>query len=233
MRTISWIYRNHRLFPNQSFYLFYISNFLEHLEFEHFLRSTLIMADHETVLYNVTVCLGFEDQIDTNSSLELIETRLVEMVYEQNVTKLLHQCLNELFPLTFQTSANRSTIDGQNPLNSMDKPSNGRPWIPSNATQIAWSALFAMMVTIAIAGNLCVIFIVVSNRHMRTVTNLFILNLAFVDLIMATCNAIFNFVYMLTSDWPFGRFYCTFSNFIAYTTVACSVLTITVTALDK
>ena len=50
-----------------------------------------------------------------------------------------------------------------------------------------------------------VIWIVMSNARMRSVTNYFIINLSMADIINATFNVIPNFTYMLTGNWPFGE----------------------------
>ncbi|KPJ06007.1 Tachykinin-like peptides receptor 86C [Papilio machaon] len=68
---------------------------------------------------------------------------------------------------------------------------------------------------------------------MRTVTNYFLVNLSFADLMMASLNCLFNFIYMLHSDWVFGVRYCQLSNFIANVTVAASVFTLTGISFDR
>ncbi|RWS05691.1 tachykinin-like peptides receptor 86C [Dinothrombium tinctorium] len=108
-----------------------------------------------------------------------------------------------------------------------------RPFVSSIYAQIIWSSLFGSMVICAIIGNLTVITIILSYRRMRTKTNIFLFNLSFADLLMATFNAMFNFVFMLNSHWAFGTIYCTVNNFFSYLTVSCSVFTITVTSLDR
>ncbi|KAF4532812.1 hypothetical protein B566_EDAN002662 [Ephemera danica] len=72
-----------------------------------------------------------------------------------------------------------------------------------------------------------------AHRRMRTVTNYFLVNLSVADLLMAIFNCIFNFVYMLNSDWQFGRSYCTINNFVANVTVAASVFTLTGISIDR
>ncbi|RWS27730.1 tachykinin-like peptides receptor 86C [Leptotrombidium deliense] len=89
------------------------------------------------------------------------------------------------------------------------------------------------MLFIAVVGNITVIWIVVGHKSMRSVTNFFLLNLTIADLMMATFNAIFNFVFMLHSHWPFGQIYCTINNFISNLTVASSVFTITAMSIDR
>lgn len=103
------------------------------------------------------------------------------------------------------------------------------PWYQ----QIIWSLLFGSMVLIAAGGNAIVIWIVLTHERMRTVTNYFIVNLSFADIMVSTLNVIFNFVYMLDGHWPFGDAYCKISNFISILSVAASVFTLMAISLDR
>lgn len=103
------------------------------------------------------------------------------------------------------------------------------PW----PQQALWSLLFGWMVIVAAGGNLIVIWIVVAHKRMRSVTNYFIVNLSIADTMVSTLNVIFNFVYLLHGDWPFGEVYCKFSNFIAIVSVSASVLTLMAIAIDR
>ncbi|RWS03431.1 tachykinin-like peptides receptor 86C, partial [Dinothrombium tinctorium] len=107
-----------------------------------------------------------------------------------------------------------------------------RPFVPDLWVQILWSILFTFMVFGAVFGNIMVIYIILKVKNMRTKTNLFFLNLSVADLMMATLNAMFNFIYMLNSNWIFGYTYCKISNFAANLTVSASVFTITATSID-
>ncbi|XP_050562572.1 tachykinin-like peptides receptor 86C isoform X2 [Spodoptera frugiperda] len=109
---------------------------------------------------------------------------------------------------------------------------------PSSTTMPTWAhnswvCLFTAMLAVAIGGNVIVIWIVTAHRRMRTVTNYFLVNLSFADLMMASLNCLFNFIYMLHSDWVFGVRYCQLSNFIANVTVAASVFTLTGISFDR
>lgn len=68
---------------------------------------------------------------------------------------------------------------------------------------------------------------------MRTVTNYYLLNLSVADLLMSSLNCVFNFIFLLNNDWPFGSFYCTVNNFIANLSVASSVFTLVAISLDR
>ncbi|GFY75581.1 tachykinin-like peptides receptor 86C [Trichonephila inaurata madagascariensis] len=89
------------------------------------------------------------------------------------------------------------------------------------------------MITVAVAGNAIVVWIILAHRRMRTITNLFLLNLAIADFLLASGNAAFNFVFMLESHWPFGEIFCVVSNFLANLTVSTSVFTILAMSIDR
>lgn len=108
-----------------------------------------------------------------------------------------------------------------------------QPYILPWYGQLAWTLIFAVMILVAIIGNLIVMWIIVAHRRMRTVTNLFLLNLAIADFLLASGNAAFNFVFMLNSHWPFGSVFCVVSNVVANLTVSTSVFTILAMSLDR
>ncbi|CAN7992336.1 tachykinin-like peptides receptor 99D [Ixodes scapularis] len=99
--------------------------------------------------------------------------------------------------------------------------------------QAAWTLLFGCMVMVATGGNLIVIWIVLAHKRMRTVTNYFIVNLSLADTMVSTLNVIFNFIYMLNGNWPFGTAFCKVSNFIAIVSVAASVFTLMAICIDR
>lgn len=68
---------------------------------------------------------------------------------------------------------------------------------------------------------------------MRTTTNYFLLNLSVADLLMSSLNCMFNFIYMLNSDWPFGSVYCSLNNFMGNVTVATSVFTLVAISFNR
>ncbi|XP_074094075.1 tachykinin-like peptides receptor 86C isoform X2 [Cotesia typhae] len=99
--------------------------------------------------------------------------------------------------------------------------------------KLSWSCVFAIMLIIATGGNIIVMWIVLAHRRMRTVTNYLLVNLSIADLMMAILNCVFNFIFMLNSNWPFGVIYCTVNNFVANVTVASSTFTLVVISFDR
>lgn len=72
-----------------------------------------------------------------------------------------------------------------------------------------------------------------AHRGMRTTTNYFLLNLSFADLLMSSLNCMFNFIYMLNSDWPFGSVHCSVNMFVGNITVASSVFTLVAISFNR
>ena len=73
-----------------------------------------------------------------------------------------------------------------------------------------YTSIFDGFITIVIISP--VIWIVMSNARMRSVTNYFIINLSMADIINATFNVVPNFTYMLTGNWPFGEILYDFAS---------------------
>ncbi|MBN3295898.1 substance-K receptor [Amia ocellicauda] len=102
------------------------------------------------------------------------------------------------------------------------------------AWQVAlWAIAYSLIVIVSVIGNITVIWIILAHKRMRTVTNYFIVNLAFSDAAMAAFNTVFNFVYALHNDWYFGLGYCRFQNFFPITAMFSSIYSMTAIAVDR
>ena len=184
-----------------------------------------------SIYVNVTDCLGIDvDYIDLSPNRTFFY-QLWSTFNDSDIFECFKTVLRQDFLLNgpkMNTSFDFDSLGGLVDKPSLDVDSN-HDW-----TRMVWFGLFSLMILSAILGNSLVIVIIATNREMRTtVTNLYLLNLAIADLITATLNAPFNFIYMLDRNWKFGESYCTASNFIAYSTVASSVFTITATSIDR
>ncbi|XP_078800215.1 substance-K receptor isoform X3 [Oryzias latipes] len=96
-----------------------------------------------------------------------------------------------------------------------------------------WAVAYSLIIIVSITGNVTVIWIILAHRRMRTVTNYFIVNLAFSDVSMATFNTLFNFVYALHNDWYFGLGYCRFQNFFPITAMFSSIYSMAAISVDS
>ena len=99
--------------------------------------------------------------------------------------------------------------------------------------QFLYVVAFVFIVIVATGGNTIVIWVVVAHKRMRTVINYFLVNLAVADALISVLNTLFNFVYMINHNWPFGRGYCRFAQFIAPCTISASVFTFMAIAVDR
>ncbi|CAF1057365.1 unnamed protein product [Rotaria sordida] len=80
--------------------------------------------------------------------------------------------------------------------------------------------LYAIVFFVGTIGNLLVIIVIQRNRSMRTVTNMFIMNLAAADLLVLLFCLPTTVVQDVTKTWFFGLFLCKFVNY----TQVCFVL---------
>lgn len=117
--------------------------------------------------------------------------------------------------------------------NASANANDGNPFILPWYLQLVYVVFFVSMVIVAAGGNIIVIWIVLAHKRMRTVTNYFLVNLAVADALISIFNTLFNFVFLLHNDWPFGKGYCKFSMFNAPCTISASVFTFMAIAVDR
>uniref|UniRef100_H3A6U7 Substance-P receptor n=1 Tax=Latimeria chalumnae TaxID=7897 RepID=H3A6U7_LATCH len=100
--------------------------------------------------------------------------------------------------------------------------------------QIAlWAIAYSVIVIIAVVGNIIVMWVILAHKRMRTVTNYFLVNLAFAEASMAAFNTVINFTYASHNEWYYGHEYCMFHNFFPITAVFASIYSMTAIALDR
>ncbi|KAM9822327.1 neuropeptide FF receptor 2a isoform 1-T1 [Syngnathus typhle] len=102
---------------------------------------------------------------------------------------------------------------------------------PSTAAIFIVSYLLIFLV--CMAGNGVVCFIVLRSRNMRTVTNLFILNLAVSDLLVGIFCMPTTLLDNIITGWPFGSMVCKMSGMVQGISVSASVFTLVAIAVDR
>ena len=95
------------------------------------------------------------------------------------------------------------------------------------------SSAYGASALIAIAGNCLVIGVVATNRAMRTVTNLYIANLATADVVIAVFCIPFQFYAALLQRWDLPIFMCNFCPFAQTVSVNVSVFTLVTISIDR
>ncbi|XP_015277856.1 PREDICTED: neuropeptide FF receptor 1 [Gekko japonicus] len=86
---------------------------------------------------------------------------------------------------------------------------------------------------ICMVGNMLVCFIVLKNRQMRTVTNIFILNLAISDVLVGIFCMPTTLVDNLITGWPFDIVMCKMSGLVQGMSVSASVFTLVAIAVER
>lgn len=88
----------------------------------------------------------------------------------------------------------------------------GHPPHESLSSETA-AVCYAVIFVLALVGNILVIATLVQNKRMRTVTNVFLLNLSFSDLLLAVFCMPFNIIPMLMRNFVFGPTVCYLSRY--------------------
>ncbi|XP_061535614.1 neuromedin-K receptor-like [Phycodurus eques] len=96
-----------------------------------------------------------------------------------------------------------------------------------------WALAYSAVLGVALLGNAVVVWIILAHKRMRSVTNYFLLNLAFCDASTAAFNTLVNFIYAAHGEWYFGAVYCSFHNLFPVTAVFASIYTMTAIAIDR
>ncbi|KAL4601665.1 hypothetical protein GN956_G25676 [Arapaima gigas] len=100
--------------------------------------------------------------------------------------------------------------------------------------QVIGAGVFlCVFILVAIVGNILVILSVLCNRHLQTVTNFFIVNLAIADLLLSIVVLPFSASLEVFGCWLFGRVFC---NIWAAVDVLCctaSIMSLCVISIDR
>ncbi|XP_017694702.1 PREDICTED: neuropeptide FF receptor 2 [Lepidothrix coronata] len=92
---------------------------------------------------------------------------------------------------------------------------------------------YLLIFLLCMVGNGLVCFVVLRSKHMRTVTNLFILNLAVSDLLVGIFCMPTTLLDNIIAGWPFGSLVCKMSGMVQGISVSASVFTLVAIAVDR
>lgn len=104
--------------------------------------------------------------------------------------------------LTLSIQQNASSVVNK----TIKSVSHSTPWNDSGT----WITIFlySIIFLLAVIGNLLVILTLIQSRRMRTITNVFLLNLAISDLLLGIFCMPFTLIGMLLRDFIFGEVMC-------------------------
>jgi leucokinin receptor len=92
---------------------------------------------------------------------------------------------------------------------------------------------YGLISLFAFVGNSLVIYVVIVSRRMKTVTNMYIANLAFADVTIALFAIPFQFHAALLQRWDLPAFMCQFCPTVQILSVNISIFTLVAISLDR
>ena len=93
--------------------------------------------------------------------------------------------------------------------------------------------MYIVIFLLGISGNLLVVYVVVKNKSMQTITNIFITNLALSDIMMCLLAVPFTPLSAFLNNWVFGEGLCHLVPMTLGVSVYVSTLTSTAIAIDR
>ncbi|XP_034406186.1 alpha-1A adrenergic receptor-like [Cyclopterus lumpus] len=93
--------------------------------------------------------------------------------------------------------------------------------------------VLASFIAFAIVGNILVILSVVCNRHLRSPTNYFIINLAIADLLLGTTVLPVSATLEVLDHWVFGRVFCDVWAAVDVLCCTASIMSLCVISIDR
>ncbi|XP_071803687.1 G-protein coupled receptor 54-like [Asterias amurensis] len=94
-------------------------------------------------------------------------------------------------------------------------------------------ALIGIITLVGLVGNSIVVYVIVCQGHLKTVTNYYIVNLAITDIFFLVFCAPFTASIYATPSWLFGRFMCKFVFYMMQATAQATCATLTAMSIDR
>ncbi|KAI4879466.1 hypothetical protein NFI96_000053 [Prochilodus magdalenae] len=94
---------------------------------------------------------------------------------------------------------------------------------------VAYSAMLA----VGLLGNTCLVVVILRQKEMRNVTNIFIANLSSSDILMCIFCLPTTIIYTLMDRWILGETLCKLSPFVQCSSITVSVYTMVLIALER
>lgn len=172
------------------------------------------------------------DHNHSNSVLKaLITADLIESLFTTLPTMDSINLLTTLQPMLNETT----DLTPGNDYNDTDQESDPELGLYDVPTELAifLSICYCCVSLCAVIGNSLIIWIVLRSARMRSVTNYFISNLAFADILIGAFAIPFQFQAALLQRWDLPWFMCSFCPTVQVISVNVSVFTLTAIALDR
>ncbi|XP_048099427.1 KISS1 receptor b isoform X1 [Alosa alosa] len=92
---------------------------------------------------------------------------------------------------------------------------------------------FALIMLLGLLGNSLVIYVVAKQQQMKTVTNIYIVNLATTDILFLVCCVPFTATLYPLPSWVFGDFMCRLVNYLQQVTAQATCITLSAMSVDR
>ncbi|XP_064810432.1 alpha-1B adrenergic receptor-like isoform X3 [Oncorhynchus masou masou] len=115
----------------------------------------------------------------------------------------------------------------------------GTPWLSESPGEVDLTRAIPLgfvlgaFIVFAIVGNILVILAVMTNRHLRTPTNYFIINLAIADLLLGTTVLPVSATLEILNYWVFGRIFCDIWAAVDVLCCTASIMSLCVISIDR
>ncbi|XP_017463164.1 PREDICTED: cholecystokinin receptor type A-like, partial [Rhagoletis zephyria] len=178
-------------------------------------------------------------------SANLIDDESFNQQEQQQQQQSLHKSLYVSLSAHSKHSETPSMSTTSVPKSQQQQP----PALPNNTSDSAasdisssiftWDVLltlilpYSLIFVLAVVGNLLVIITLTLNRSMRSVTNIFLLNLAISDLLLGVFCMPATLVGVLLRRFIFGRFMCHLISYMQTVSVAVSVWTLVAMSVER
>lgn len=123
--------------------------------------------------------------------------------------------------------------DASSRLNFSNSSERNRTEVVELSRAIPLGLVLGAFIVFAIAGNILVILSVVCNRHLRTPTNYFIINLAIADLLLSTTVLPVSATLEILNYWVFGRIFCDIWAAVDVLCCTASIMSLCVISIDR
>ncbi|XP_014772633.1 orexin receptor type 2 [Octopus bimaculoides] len=105
--------------------------------------------------------------------------------------------------------------------------------VQPNAGEWILVVIFIILFIVGLVGNFLVCYAVIKNSQMRTVTNLFIMNLAIADFMVILICLPSSLLVDVSETWFFGEVMCKIFLYLQTVSVAVSVLTLSAISIER
>ncbi|XP_030838576.1 galanin receptor type 1 [Strongylocentrotus purpuratus] len=106
------------------------------------------------------------------------------------------------------------------------------PYLEAPLKQILIT-VFVVIFALSLFGNFLVVFVIARNKSMHTVTNFFLANLAFADLLVAVFCVIPQLLWYVLESWPLGLLICRLHKYMTSAATTASILILTVISVER